>query len=98
MEQILITVYQKEDLKNLIAESLQQVLKEKSIEDKKRLEEKEEILVTEDIQRILKVSRVTIYNWKKKGILPYYRMGNRVYFKKSEVFGLLEVKRRKLEF
>ncbi len=97
MEQILITTLQVEDLQNLIKESIRQVFNE-NIEEKNKPEEKEEILTTEDIQKMFKVSKVTIHKWKKKGILPYYKMGRRVYFKKSEIFGLLEVKRRKLEF
>lgn len=95
MEQILVTTLQVEDLQNLIISSLKQVLKEIT-DEKNRTEENEEILTTEDIQKIFKVSKVTIHKWKKKGILPYYKMGRKVYYKKSEIFGLLEVKRRKL--
>lgn len=97
MEKILVTTLQLEDLQNLIKESIRQVLNE-NVEEKSKPEEKEEILTTEDIQRMFKVSKVTIHKWKKKMILPYYKMGRKVYFKKSEIFGLLEVKRRKLEF
>lgn len=95
MEQILVTTLQVEDLQNLIISSLKQVLKEIT-DEKNRTEENEEILTTEDIQKIFKVSKVTIHKWKKKGILPYYKMGRKVYYKKSEIFGLLEGKRRKL--
>ena len=32
-----------------------------------------------------KVSKVTIYQWTKKGILKKYKIGNRVFYKKNEV-------------
>ncbi len=98
MEQILITVYQKEDLKNLITESIRQVLTENTNTEKDHLGEKEEILMMDDVLRIFRVSKVTIHKWKKKGLLPYYKMGRKLYFKRSEVIGLLSKKKRKIEF
>ena len=34
---------------------------------------------------ILKVSKMTIHNWKKTGIIKSYKMGRKIYFKKSEL-------------
>ncbi len=97
MEQILIKVYQKEDLKNLITESFRQVLIENNNIKKDHSGEKEEILLIDDIQRIFRVSKVTIHKWKKKGLIPYYKLNRRLYFKKSEVINSLQHKHRKLE-
>ena len=98
MEQILITVYQKEDLKNLITESFRQVFSENNNTEKDHSGGKEEILLIDDVQRIFRVSKVTIHKWKKMGLLPFYKMGRKVYFKRSEVIDSLSKKRRKLEF
>lgn len=38
-----------------------------------------------DVSKLLKVSKVTIHAWKKEGLLPFYRIGRRVYFKESDV-------------
>lgn len=35
--------------------------------------------------RFLKVSKVTLFNWRKAGILPYHRIASRIYFKKHEL-------------
>lgn len=57
----------------------------------------EDLLSIEDIQKIFKVSKVTVHKWKKKGLLPFYKMNRKVYFKKSEVIDAMQHKKRKLE-
>ena len=39
----------------------------------------------DEIAELLSVSKVTIHDWKRKGKVPFHRIGSRVYFKKSEV-------------
>ncbi len=97
MEQILVTNYQKEDLEGLIMECLKKVLKDYPMEKMQQETEKEEILSIEDVQKIFKVSKVTIHKWKKKGLLPYYKMNRRVYFKRSEIIGAMIHTKRKLD-
>jgi hypothetical protein len=57
----------------------------------------EDLLNMEDIQRIFNVSRVTVHKWKKKGLIPFYKMNRKVYFKKSEVIDSMNHKKRKME-
>jgi len=41
------------------------------------------------------ISLVTVNEWRKKGILKAYKIGNRVYFKRNEVeAALVEIKGR----
>ena len=40
--------------------------------------------------KTLSVSLVTLYHWTKKDILPAYRIGNKVRYKKSEVLSALK--------
>jgi excisionase family DNA binding protein len=42
---------------------------------------------------LLKVSKVTIHNWKKAGIIKSHKMGRKLYFKESEL--LEAIKRQK---
>lgn len=44
-----------------------------------------EFYTTEELCKKLKVDRGTLYNWRKKNLFSTYGMGNRVYFKRSEV-------------
>lgn len=46
--------------------------------------EKEEHFTIEQLKHFLNCSKVTLHNYKKKG-LPYYRIGRKLLFKKSEV-------------
>jgi hypothetical protein len=46
----------------------------------------EELLTVEETIEFLKCSKQALWNWRKSGILPSYRLGNRVYYKKSDIF------------
>ncbi|MGA0556041.1 helix-turn-helix transcriptional regulator [Larkinella sp. VNQ87] len=45
----------------------------------------DEFLTREEVAALLKVSKVTIWNWDKKGLLKPYRLGNHVRYKRNEV-------------
>ncbi|MBM1105162.1 helix-turn-helix domain-containing protein [Aurantibacter crassamenti] len=49
----------------------------------------EELLTVEETIKLLKCSKQALWNWRKNGILPSYRLGNRVYYKKSDIFNKL---------
>lgn len=49
-------------------------------------EQKEELFTVEETIDFLKCSKQALWNWRKSGILPSYRLGNRVYYKKSDIF------------
>lgn len=53
----------------------------------------EELLNTEEAMKLLKVSKVTIHNWKKKGIIKSHKIGRKLFFKKHEI--LESIKRQK---
>jgi hypothetical protein len=57
----------------------------------------DDLLNIEDIQKIFNVSKVTVHKWKKKGLIPFYKMNRKVYFKKSEVISSMNHKKRKME-
>ena len=44
-----------------------------------------ELLTRRETAEYLKVDLSTIWHWSKKGILPSYGIGNRVYYKRSEI-------------
>jgi len=52
-------------------------------------EEEEQLLTVEETLKFLKCSKQALWNWRKNGILPSYRLGNRVYYKKSDIFNKL---------
>ena len=52
-------------------------------------EDDEELLTVEETLKFLKCSNQALWNWRKNGVLPSYRLGNRVYYKKSQIFAKL---------
>ncbi|MCC3158649.1 helix-turn-helix domain-containing protein [Hymenobacter sp. 15J16-1T3B] len=54
------------------------------------VEESQELLTVEKTAAFLDVTPQTVFDWRKRGILQAYKLGNRVYFKRSEVVAALE--------
>jgi excisionase family DNA binding protein len=54
----------------------------------------EELIKIADAVKLLGVSKVTIYKWREKGILPYHRISSRIYFKKHELLEALKMSPR----
>lgn len=50
----------------------------------------EKLLTTEEVTQRLGVTRVTLYAWRKKGLIKSYKIENRVFFKWSEIVSQLE--------
>lgn len=52
----------------------------------------DELIRIEKAVELFKVSKVTLYKWRKKGILPFYKVSSIVYFKKSDLDVLIKTK------
>lgn len=79
----------REELKNLIQEAIADY---NSSENAKSINEEhgEPLLKIDEVKELLKVSKVTIHKWKKDGKIPYHRISNRIFFKKSEILESLK--------
>ena len=96
MHEIILTSINVDDLLGKINECIKDAI---SLKEQVKAEQAapEDLLSIEDIQKIFKVSKVTVHKWKKAGLIPFYKMNRRVYFKKSEVIDSMNHKKRKLE-
>lgn len=47
--------------------------------------DEDEIMTMDEILKLLKVSKVTIHNWKKKGLIKSHKIGRKLFFKKKDV-------------
>jgi hypothetical protein len=72
-----------EQLESLIKESLSQPI------NTKPTEKKDEILTRQATAKMFGVSVETISDWANKGIIKMYKVGNRSYFKHSELIQVL---------
>lgn len=55
-----------------------------SVPTETKSEEKEEHFTIDQLSMFLNCTKMTVHNYKKRG-LPYYRIGRKILFKKSEV-------------
>lgn len=57
--------------------------------------EAENYVTRQQAAALLDVSLVTIHDWTNKGIILSYRLGNRVYYKRSEIdAAMTQIKKR----
>ena len=74
-----------EELTNDILKGVDSKLQEFFDKFQPSKKEEEELLTLEEALAILKCSNQTLWNWRKEGIIPSYRLGNRVYIKRSDI-------------
>jgi ACT domain-containing protein len=55
----------------------------------------DDLIKVEDAIHLFKVSKVTLYKWRKKGVLPFYRISSRIYYKRSELLEALKSSRKR---
>ena len=48
-----------------------------------------EYLTRSEVCKLLKIDLSTLHRWRKDNTIPSYSMGNRVYFKRSEVDAII---------
>ena len=60
------------------------------VADKLQLNDNDKLLSREETANLLSVSLVTLWDWTKKDIIPAYRIGSKVRYKKSEVLQALK--------
>lgn len=72
-----------DELKVLISETIKNELE--IFAKKINLKEPEELLTRTEAAKFLKINLTTLWIWSKKGKLKSYGIGNRVYYKRSEI-------------
>ena len=79
--QIIFDVLSKEELKDLVGRSLEEVIKNNSLTQSQDLE----LLTREETCKLLKVDSSTLWRWTNKGKIKAYGIGNRRFYKKEEL-------------
>ncbi len=83
MKKLLLTEITFEELEQLISKGVRAVFKENHKETNQP--NQDELLTVAEAAKILKVSKVSIHNWKKNKGLKYHKVGRSTRFKKSEL-------------
>lgn len=78
------------ELADIISENVKAQLKELFVEMHGTPKEDEhEFLTRKETAALFKVSLVTVHDWSNNGILKPYKLGNRTYYKYSELLEAL---------
>lgn len=72
-----------ERLQELISFSIKEQLDE--LKQQFQPKDPEEYLTRQEVADLLKINLATLWSWTKKGKLTSYGIGNRIYYKRSEV-------------
>lgn len=73
-------------LANLIADNVREQLQNLRIElQQKATPNGKDLMTRKETAEFFAISLVTIHDWSKSGILKPYKVGNRTYFKRTEI-------------
>jgi predicted DNA-binding protein YlxM (UPF0122 family) len=91
MPKLILHNLDEDEFKKLIKDSVFEVMELFSSKNQLTTEEyfQDELIKLSEVAQMLKVSKVTIHTWKRKGLIPFYRISNKIYFKKHEVISTL---------
>jgi excisionase family DNA binding protein len=92
MQQIQITNMSPEELKELVKECIKESISKQEEPKTGKEKNEEQFLSVKEVQELLKISKVTIHSWKKKGKIKPHSIGRKIFFKKSQIISLLEGK------
>lgn len=87
VESIVVHNLNVQELKDLINSTLKEELNE--VFEALKREKNETLLTREETYRLLRIDSTTLWYWTKAGKLICYAIGNRRYYKKSEVLECL---------
>lgn len=92
MEKIILTTQQ--ELTELVSESVQNALeRQKEVEETKR-EKDDPLFNLDEAKEYLKLTKATLYGYTSKGIVPHFKQGKRLLFRKSQLDNWLLSKQR----
>ncbi len=95
MQQIQLFQVTPNELANLISESVKTQIQELvNATNKEQPKDENDLLSRKETADFFKVSLVSIHAWMKDGIIKPYKVGNRTYFKKSELINVVESSNR----
>ncbi|MCL5991814.1 MAG: helix-turn-helix domain-containing protein [Bacteroidetes bacterium] len=82
-----------EELKGLLVETSSMAI-QKYISLEKPIED-EELIIESELCKRLHRSKVTLSEWRKRGLLPFYRISRKIYYNWTEVIAALKKIERK---
>jgi len=85
---ILISEVSPEQFKDMLKEALREILQENGSLTQ---QEEDGLLTSEELMKMFGITKITLYLWRKKKLMPYHRIARKIYYKKSEVSEALKL-------
>lgn len=86
MEHIQITSISPNELASIIAEEVgKKIDMLNRFNSANKIDEPKEIMTRKETADLFSISTVTVHDWVNTGIIKPYKVGNRTYFKRSEL-------------
>ncbi len=85
-ENVLLSLIGADELKSIVEAAIRKIM----LELREPVHEVDEFLTTEQVCKLLKVSRSTIINWRAAGKLESHKIGNRILFKREEILSKIK--------
>ena len=79
----MLTELSPEDLQAMMEGTIRKVLGEQNQPNKSRVES--QLMSDVELEKLMGVSKATLYLWRRDGKLPYQRIGKKIFYKISEV-------------
>lgn len=76
------------ELKSIIKETIKSVVQDltpRGVMGNTSSVDADKLLTRNEVMKMLKISHSTLYHYQRKDILPFIKIGSRVYFKKSDI-------------
>ena len=89
MNEIVLTYLTKPEIEKIIQEGLQNYFQNTKIESSEK--EADKLFSIRELAIYLKCSIATIHAYKKRKAIPYFQIGRKVFFKKSDVDKVLKI-------
>jgi excisionase family DNA binding protein len=83
-----LVIVSPDDLQRLITDGLQDALSTKNADES--FAQKKDLLNRKEATELLSISYPTLKRYVKEGLIPFYKIRGRVYFKHSELMNSLE--------
>ena len=80
---VLVTELSPEDLQVMMERIIRKVLGEQSQPNKSRVES--QLMNDDELEKLMGVSKTTLYLWRRDGKLPYQRIGKKIFYKITDV-------------
>lgn len=95
MQQIQLFQVTPNELAQLISESVKTQIQELvNATNKEQPKDENDLLSRKETADFFKVSLVTVHSWVNSGLIRPLKMGNKTYFKKSELINVVESSNR----